>query len=286
MKRITTISLLIAAVFSSNAAHAEVVSYAWVGPVSFMLADLDVNDGITPSIQFYGSETSNGGQVYNIDNASNFSNIDGYSNYEPGVYAPYSGSASNALTSASSSNSGTDYSNTNVTAQGSAIGAPSLGSHYTASSSGRSYFTLSGNTAITFFADAQSYATSNAPYNPILGLVEEYSFGYAYIYAQFTDSTGLTQGAGDGLVSESYNYNFNPTTGEYENVSQNQSRQLSFTINNTLAEIVNGDLSQLAGVEGYSYSDYVPPSSVPVPAAAWLFGSTMFGFVGFKRRKA
>lgn len=29
-----------------------------------------------------------------------------------------------------------------------------------------------------------------------------------------------------------------------------------------------------------------PPSGVPVPAAAWLFGSALLGFVGIKRRKA
>jgi type VI secretion system secreted protein Hcp len=30
----------------------------------------------------------------------------------------------------------------------------------------------------------------------------------------------------------------------------------------------------------------VPPSSVPVPAAAWLFGSGLLGLIGFARRKA
>lgn len=285
MKKLSLLSAVLAA-FASTSLHAEVVSYAWVGSVSFTLADLDVNDGITPSIQFYGSETSNFGEVYHIDSASNFSGHNSYSNYTADVYAPYSGSASNSLAAASSSVSGTDLTNTNVTAQGSAVGSALLSGNYGAVSLGRSFFTLSGNTAITFFADAQSYATSNAPYDPILGLLDEYSAGNAYIFGQFTDSTGLTQGAGDFLFSQSYNYFFNPATGEYENVSQNQSRQLSFTFNNTLAEIVYGDLQQLAGVNGYSYSDYVPPSSVPVPAAAWLFGSAMLGFVGFKRRKA
>ena len=34
------------------------------------------------------------------------------------------------------------------------------------------------------------------------------------------------------------------------------------------------------------YRDTVIPSTVPVPAAAWLFGSALLGFFGFSRRKA
>jgi hypothetical protein len=34
-----------------------------------------------------------------------------------------------------------------------------------------------------------------------------------------------------------------------------------------------------------SSEDITPPSSVPVPAAAWLFGSALLGFMGFSRRK-
>ncbi len=32
-------------------------------------------------------------------------------------------------------------------------------------------------------------------------------------------------------------------------------------------------------------SAFTPPSAVPLPASAWLFGSALMGFIAIKRRK-
>jgi hypothetical protein len=48
-----------------------------------------------------------------------------------------------------------------------------------------------------------------------------------------------------------------------------------------------GSLTVALGTNTNNYShwtEYGPPSAVPVPAAAWLFGTALIGFIGFSRR--
>lgn len=271
MKKLSLLAAVLAA-FCSSAAQAESVSSAWVGPVSFTLADLDLNDGITPSIQFYNAESSVSGQIYNYDGVI-YSSLNSYSNFVPGVYTSYSGSVSSALSNVSSSLSGTSYADTTVAAQGSAIGtggSPATAGSYSGFALGRSYFTLSENTAITFSANAQASASAGA---------QDYVHAGAYIIAQYTyPSTGLTSSVADFIIFNNGN--------TLESINQSQSRQLTFTLNNPFAEIVYGDLFHIASVEGYSFSDYVPPSSVPAPAALPLMLSGL-GVIGVavRRRK-
>lgn len=51
----------------------------------------------------------------------------------------------------------------------------------------------------------------------------------------------------------------------------------------------NGDFSDVTtrtlGVWTPSSSTIPPPSAVPIPAAVWLFGTALVGFIGFSRRR-
>ncbi len=49
------------------------------------------------------------------------------------------------------------------------------------------------------------------------------------------------------------------------------------------------DLGQIVGygmINGNQQAFLLTPTTVPVPAAAWLFGSGLLGFIGVGRRKA
>jgi len=40
-----------------------------------------------------------------------------------------------------------------------------------------------------------------------------------------------------------------------------------------------------ANALGQAHAFLLTPSAVPIPAAVWLFGSALAGFIGFNRRK-
>jgi len=57
------------------------------------------------------------------------------------------------------------------------------------------------------------------------------------------------------------------------------------TINTTTGALATE--SSFAGTNTWGLAPSpIPPAAVPVPAAAWLFGSALAGFVGFNRRKS
>ena len=49
---------------------------------------------------------------------------------------------------------------------------------------------------------------------------------------------------------------------------------------------IGGDIGNDVRGMAFAYDISPAPSTVPVPAAAWLFGSALLGFFGFSRRKA
>ncbi|MCB1701838.1 MAG: VPLPA-CTERM sorting domain-containing protein [Halioglobus sp.] len=75
-----------------------------------------------------------------------------------------------------------------------------------------------------------------------------------------------------------------PTGGTLSVVAFSPSFQLSIPIEFDLtAGTFSASGGALGGVDGtFVYA----PSEVPLPAAAWLFGSALFGLVGVARRKA
>lgn len=72
------------------------------------------------------------------------------------------------------------------------------------------------------------------------------------------------------------------------------SLQSGRSLNDVLTELSNGNLRLGIHVQGFSSGSSesfvndpgLPPSSIPVPAAAWLLGSGLLGLVGVARRKA
>jgi len=48
--------------------------------------------------------------------------------------------------------------------------------------------------------------------------------------------------------------------------------------------LINDGDDEINGVLGLR-GDFRPPSEVPVPAAVWLFGTALLGFIGISRRR-
>ncbi len=102
-----------------------------------------------------------------------------------------------------------------------------------------------------------------------LGDVNDYSYAIASLSGNFSDNVW---NSGSAFSSPDY-YSFNSgdvtTNGTF-----------------TLAIFSNGVNTTTGGLSAYAYTySYSPVSQVPVPMAAWLFGSGLLGLMGVSRRK-
>lgn len=101
-----------------------------------------------------------------------------------------------------------------------------------------------------FVAEAKVYNKGGAKNNPV---------------------SGITSGHG---LDEWLTINFDFTTGN--------------TFDLLVAALETGTFKLGVRVDSFLYNDkstkFYAPSAVPVPAAAWLFGSALLGFIGFSRR--
>ena len=112
---------------------------------------------------------------------------------------------------------------------------------------------------------------------------------------QYGTLCGSLTGWVDGVFGASY-YDYNDY---FYYLSTNTTPDFSTQQDVGLAHIYSGGIIDNDDWGSFSNSDYYnidfllynddglsAPSTVPVPAAAWLFGSALLGFFGFSRRKA
>ena len=102
------------------------------------------------------------------------------------------------------------------------------------------------------------------------GPVSDNPFGWLLngVFTQLTDNAGGDEQTGITM--------FNVLAGEIFGFSQG-----------SLSEgTVRTTISSFSAPLAVLVPPPLPPSTVPVPAAAWLFGSALLGFFGFSRRKA
>ena len=101
------------------------------------------------------------------------------------------------------------------------------------------------------------------------GIASDNSFGWLLdgVFTQLTDSAGDPEQTGITM--------FNVFAGQIFGFS---TQSTFFTTAETTISVFSAPLAVLE-------PPTPPPSTVPVPAAAWLFGSALLGFFGFSRRK-
>lgn len=197
MKRITTVSLMLAAAFASTAAQAKVESYAVLGPVSVQLIDLDLTDGITPFLTPTGLDA----RVYGHAGDTATPN---YTSYDFFLPSTLTGNVNTALSQGGSSIVGTDPTNATQTSSGSAMGptaSPGNIGEYHGNSYVYGYFSLSANTQAIFSANASTSVISNAPFT-MSNVDDEYAFAQTYL-------SGVLNGSfvgNDILLSQGFNY--------------------------------------------------------------------------------
>lgn len=102
-----------------------------------------------------------------------------------------------------------------------------------------------------------------------VGDTSDYSYAQAYLYGNYSDNVW---NSGSAYSQPNY-YSYN--TGDF-------STNGSFA----LAIVSDGVHTTTGSLNAYAYAfSYSPVSQVPVPMAAWLFGSGLLGLMGVSRRK-
>jgi hypothetical protein len=89
-----------------------------------------------------------------------------------------------------------------------------------------------------------------------------------------------------GGTSDSYDFLFTITGGALASVFGGTGADLAVVVDSEQSNFSGVFTSDFSGeAKGTMGPPTVPPSAVPVPAAAWLFGSGLLGLVGIARRK-
>lgn len=118
--------------------------------------------------------------------------------------------------------------------------------------------------------------TSTFPFSPVDSVVVNDA-----ILAALVGSSATSVGPDSGTTELGYAFMYFSEEDERNNVTFSGAGGLfvfgtGWTDNGLVTE---GDTTVLI------YADFAPSTVIPVPAAAWLFGSGLLGLIGFARRK-
>lgn len=205
--------------------------------------------------------TSQNGQVYSY--AYTVSPYDAQSDSDY-AYDFTTSSATSTLTAEAQSSTLRDVNTLSANSATQPGVAPSSGSNYAyANSYNYGSFEVTGQGLALITLDWHLSLTGT------LGDVNDYSYANASLSGNFSDNVWNS-----GSASSSPNYVSN-NTGDF-------STNGTFT----LAIFSNGINTTTGSLSAYAYTySYSPVSQVPVPMAAWLFGSGLLGLMGVSRRK-
>ena len=264
---------LISATFTTTSAFADTFASTSLSNYRYTLEDLDLNDGITPSILFNLDSTFGGYSIGYAKDGVTTNNTG--SNAMPILDTVDDGNGRFAIAGIV----GYSVDNRALLISGGSLGDP-LGNGFSVNYSAyqNSYagsvldiysFVLSGNTRVSFTADSVNYAqiTSDAID------VDEFALSSSRlsISPSILDTTGSISDFGDAYVS-------NFTNGP--DASLNILSTLSVFFNNRLEKEFSGYLSSSVYMSGGSFI----PATVPVPAALPLMASALGAF-GIARRR-
>ena len=260
----------ISAAFGASPSMAAIYSSANLNNYRVSLVDLDLEDGINPSITFQL------GFEYLYGYVSGPNSPEPYSANDQNI-SPISKTGTNTINTSTTTITGNTLETTELKVSGSSLaqqeGVESFG--YLASVNKSDYFTLSANTRVSFTLDSLNYIET---INDTGGS----AFAYTNSYLEVS-GYNLIDNVRVNFNSDSDEIYFEGASGEYD---------FNFALL-TMMNVVfdNYDNSELFGFfysgANVSGTKTSAPSTVPLPAALPLMASTL-GFFGLcaKRRKA
>lgn len=271
----------IATAFTASPTMAASYSSASLSNFQVSLVDLDLNDGITPSITFqpnYHSFFRISARPFGAD-SSEFFSLDGDD------ISPLSKTITHISNNVSASISGDNFANRVFQASGNSSGEEIFGissQGYVARIADRFSYILSANTQLNITAKALNYMETTATAADVAASRYEYAASSASLFITGSNNINFTSDLDQkGLISYFYQ-SMTP-------INLNELTLLSLTLDNIGEQKLAGVISSSIGVDGTSYTGFVDPnlSAIPVPAALPLMASAvgLFG-LGAKRRKA
>lgn len=261
--------LLIAAALAATTASPSLLAAVYVNAslsnIQYKVIDLDLNDGIDPSVTFASINSSLNGYVHDY-----YSIKDSFNQYST-INDLTSATVSDSLNSASASINYSDSYATNLQASGSSLKniTDSYSSFQSQSNNYLSY-TLSPNTRLELTAD------SNLSVETTFSDSYEVGFANNELYA-----SNVINGI---YKTEYYSYlQVNNYSNFYDPKVLSEYKSLSLFIDNVLSQESNGYLYNSSYATGATYVNS-DPSAVPVPAALPLMASALGAF-GIARRR-
>jgi hypothetical protein len=241
---IATIALFAA---SSQSAHAVATATASISVVSWTLTDLNLADGITPSLTFTGAGTQS--YVYLVGTSS------AINQYVPGAYQPTSASGSNVYGSGAASTSANGGQATMTLKGSTALGTSVSEQAYAYPNF--SNFTLSANTLVSFTAAYSVAASTTVGY---LNGNSESAQAYTTLSMNLSSSSGSDSNTASSSVFA--NQTYIPGTGLYTGASFSRSGTMELLVANRSSAAATGSFYSYASVYGStSLASPVPETS-------------------------